>query len=52
MYKNKPFEQHKTPKTDQKRLQKKWTQKAKNSTSYDHLGKLFTSAYVEVYKKK
>ena len=53
MYKNKPFEQHKTSKTDQqhlidlpnassdetKRLEKKSTEKTKNSTSYDHLGK-------------
>ena len=53
MYKNKPFEQQKTSKTDQqhlidlpnassdetKRLEKKSTQKTKNSTSYDHLGK-------------
>ena len=53
MYKNKPFEQQKTSKTDQqhlidlpnassdetKRLEKKSTQKTQNSTSYDHLGK-------------
>ena len=51
--KHKPFEQYKTSKTDQqhlidlpnassdetKRLEKKSTEKTKNSTSYDHLGK-------------
>ena len=53
MYKNKPFEQHKTSKTDQQHLidllnasfgenkavAKEMNAKTKNSTSYYHLGK-------------